>query len=97
MDDNQDAAQNEEEVEQNSMVMDTPSFGSSGSVAMNDHQGLNLEVQQQLHQPVVDPIQLGIVRVVYGPVLPPQMIREQTFRMMLPEIVTAWIPCSLSL
>ena len=40
-----------------------------------------------VHPPVVilDPIHLGIVRVVFGPVLPPAMVWERSFRNLLPD------------
>ena len=40
-----------------------------------------------VHPSVVnlDPIHLGIVRVVFGPVLPPAMVWERSFRNLLPD------------
>ena len=58
-----------------------------------------LEVHQPLQAPPVvhvDPIHLGMVRVFYGPVLPPAMIWERSFKSLLPEFVIRDIPTPLS-
>lgn len=77
-------------ADQNSIVMNPPSFDSSGLVGQQ-HNQIDLEVQQQA--PIqMDPIHSGIVRVVYGPVLQPHMIWKRTFSMLLPEILISDIP-----
>ena len=70
--------QQDEVQEQNSMVLN-PTLDS-----FND---MDLEEVQQPINPLVaqhpganlDPIQLGILQVVYGPVLPPHLIWERSF------------------
>ena len=53
------------------------------------------EVQQPLQAPPIvqlEPIHLGMVRVFYGPVLPPAMIWERSFKSLLPEFFIRDIP-----
>ena len=53
------------------------------------------EVQQPLEAPPIvqlEPIHLGMVRVFYGPVLPPAMIWERSFKSLLPEFFIRDIP-----
>ena len=43
----------------------------------------------------LEPIHLGLVRVFYGPVLPPAMIWERSFKTLLPEFFIKDIPACL--
>ena len=86
--------QQHEEVQpaqdQNSMILN-PSVESFGDEDM-------VEVQQPLQAPPIvqlDPIHLGMVRVFYGPVLPPAMIWERSFQSLLPEFFIRDIPACL--
>ena len=67
--------------DQNSMILN-PSLDSDGDDDMAEVQQPMLNIH-----PVgpLDPINLGIVRVFYGPVLPPAMIWERSFKSLLPE------------
>ena len=72
--------------------------------SLDSDNDMDLEEVQQPIQHIVaqhpvaplDPIQLGIVRVVYGPVLPPNLIWERSFRSLLPEFFIRKVPASLS-
>ena len=58
---------------------------------------------EEVHQPLIhihpvgllDPINLCIVRVFYGPMLPPTMIWERSFKSLLPEFLIKNIPAFL--
>lgn len=85
--------------DQNSMVLN-PSLGSSDSSDANNDD----VVQQNLalvpyHPPVVQmgPIHLGMVRVMYGPVLPSVMLWERSFRNLMLELSVCILPPSLKL
>ena len=68
------------------------------SVDSSDDEDM-VEVQQPLQAPPIvqlEPIHLGMVRVSYGPVLPPTMIWERSFKSLLPEFFIRDIPACLS-
>ena len=77
--------------DQNSMILN-PSLDSGGDDDM-------AEVQQPMinlhHVGPLDPINLGIVRVFFGPILPPAMIWERSFKSLLPEFAVLNVPCFL--
>ena len=76
--------------DQDSMILN-PSADSSDDEDM-------AEVQQPLQAPPIvqlEPIHLGLVRVFYGPVLPPAMIWERSFKTLLPEFFIKDIPACL--
>ena len=77
--------------DQNSIIRN-PSLESDGDDDMAEVQQPMLNIH-----PVgpLDLINLGIVRVFYGPVLPPAMIWERSFKSLLPEFAIWNVPCWL--
>lgn len=101
--DNPHGNQDDAPVPDQSSIVMNPSLGFNGSNSQQQND-MEVEVQQPanpqmalFNQRVIhmDPIQLGFVRVVYGPVLPPQMIWERSFCSLMPEIFLSSVPTPL--
>ena len=91
----------QEAQDQNSMVLNPSLGSNSSSddqsagievvqqvvVQENLERAIVPYIPPAVHPPMVnlDPIHLGIVRVVFGPVLPPAMVWERSFKNLLPD------------
>ena len=79
---------NEQVQDQNSMILN-PSLDSDDDV-------VDMEEVQQPHPVMpIAPIHQGIVRIVYGPVLPPEMIWARSFSSLLPDFLIKKVPSAL--